>query len=210
MSEMFRKKMVTDNMRGGLAKSVFDMTIKMFLRDNYVHGDLHAGNLMVSPEGGNITVIDAGMATTLPGDLNNHFGGFLRALVNLDSDSMAKFLLLFHDFSNVPFAPDTETVSVHVEAAIKVAKAMQGDERENPHLADVLGRVFNEMSKCGVIMRGDVAATMMTMTMAEGLIRYLDPEFDFIKSSLPYFVRYKGWTSTQSVLDHVYLKENAV
>jgi len=29
-----------------LAQTIFDMTIKMFLRDNLVHGDLHSGNVM--------------------------------------------------------------------------------------------------------------------------------------------------------------------
>jgi predicted unusual protein kinase regulating ubiquinone biosynthesis (AarF/ABC1/UbiB family) len=29
-----------------LAKILFDMNVKMFLRDNYVHGDMHAGNLI--------------------------------------------------------------------------------------------------------------------------------------------------------------------
>ena len=32
--------------RRELADTVFDMNIKMFLRDNFVHGDLHAGNLL--------------------------------------------------------------------------------------------------------------------------------------------------------------------
>jgi hypothetical protein len=29
-----------------LASKILDMSFKMFLRDNYVHGDLHAGNLV--------------------------------------------------------------------------------------------------------------------------------------------------------------------
>lgn len=29
-----------------LAELLFDLVIKMFLRDNYVHGDMHAGNLL--------------------------------------------------------------------------------------------------------------------------------------------------------------------
>ena len=39
-------------------------------------------------------------------------------------------------------------------------------------------------------MHGEVAASLMTMSVAEGVIRSLDPEFDIAKRSLPYFVRY--------------------
>lgn len=32
----------------GLAKNLFDATMKMFLRDNYIHGDLHGGSCLPS------------------------------------------------------------------------------------------------------------------------------------------------------------------
>lgn len=44
---------------------------QMFLRDNYVHGDMHAGNLIFSMEDGRVTVIDAGLITSLQPDVAN-------------------------------------------------------------------------------------------------------------------------------------------
>ena len=38
---------------------------------------------------------------------------------------------------------------------------------------------------------GDVALTITTMSVSEGLIRQLDPSFDCVKTGLPYFVRYR-------------------
>lgn len=40
----FSEEMVAQKKK--LAKIVLDMNMKMFLRDNYVHGDLHGGNLV--------------------------------------------------------------------------------------------------------------------------------------------------------------------
>ena len=37
----------------------------MFLRDNYVHGDLHSGNLLYTEGDGHVTVLDAGLACSL-------------------------------------------------------------------------------------------------------------------------------------------------
>ena len=51
--------------REKMAQSIFDMVLKMFLRDNFVHGDMHAGNLLYEKTTNEMTVIDAGMITSL-------------------------------------------------------------------------------------------------------------------------------------------------
>lgn len=45
---------------------LFDISIKMFLRDNFIHGDLHAGNLLYDTVSSRITVLDAGLTASLP------------------------------------------------------------------------------------------------------------------------------------------------
>jgi hypothetical protein len=40
-------------------------------------------------------------------------------------------------------------------------------------------------------LRGDVALTIITMSISEGLIRQLNPKFDCVRNALPYFVRYR-------------------
>jgi serine/threonine-protein kinase RIO1 len=79
-----------------LARILFDMNVKMFLRDNYVHGDMHAGNLIFSMEDGRVTVIDAGLITSLKPDIANSFGDFLRALCSSDVDTIVEKLLQFN------------------------------------------------------------------------------------------------------------------
>ena len=37
---------VSHELRRQLAKRLFDTSLKMFLRDNFIHADLHAGNIM--------------------------------------------------------------------------------------------------------------------------------------------------------------------
>jgi predicted unusual protein kinase regulating ubiquinone biosynthesis (AarF/ABC1/UbiB family) len=43
-----------------VAASIFEMTVKMFLRDNFIHGDLHAGNLLYDPVSKKVTVRSCG------------------------------------------------------------------------------------------------------------------------------------------------------
>ena len=39
-------------------------------------------------------------------------------------------------------------------------------------------------------MRGDVAATLLTISISEGLIRQLDPSFDMCRGAMRYFIKY--------------------
>ncbi len=49
-------------------------------RDNFVHGDLHAGNLLYDEQANVLTILDAGLVTTLGSDAEEGFGDFLRAM----------------------------------------------------------------------------------------------------------------------------------
>lgn len=80
-----------------LAAKIADMSFKMFLRDNYVHSDLHAGNLLWDRETDTLTVIDVGLVTKIEKDMAFAFGDFLRALVQLDAPTLASKLMVFHN-----------------------------------------------------------------------------------------------------------------
>jgi hypothetical protein len=80
-----------------LAAKIADMSFKMFLRDNYVHSDLHAGNLLWDRETDTLTVIDVGLVTKIEKDMAFAFGDFLRALVQLDAPTLANKLMVFHN-----------------------------------------------------------------------------------------------------------------
>ena len=67
-----------------LAKKIFDINMKMFLRDNFVHGDMHGGNLLfceggVGGEEAVLTVLDAGLTVSLPDDVARSFSQFCTA-----------------------------------------------------------------------------------------------------------------------------------
>jgi len=63
-----------------LAFTMFDMFLKMFLRDNLIHGDLHAGNVLFDTAHSACTVLDAGLTVSLDKDMQAGFGKFLLAI----------------------------------------------------------------------------------------------------------------------------------
>lgn len=66
--------------QGKLSKILYDMSMKMMVRDNFVHGDLHGGNILYSMSDDHVTVLDAGIATSLEKRTFAPFGVFLHAL----------------------------------------------------------------------------------------------------------------------------------
>lgn len=65
-------------------------------------------------------------------------------------------------------------------------------------LGDVVGEILLNLQKYKIVLRGDVAASIMTISVSEGLILQLDPDFDMVRSALPFFVRYKGWKTAEA------------
>jgi predicted unusual protein kinase regulating ubiquinone biosynthesis (AarF/ABC1/UbiB family) len=89
---------VSEKKRKKLASAIFDMTIKMYLRDNYIHGDLHGGNLLYSTDEDDerVFVLDAGLTTALERDWASPFGYMLHALTSGDASRVGEKLLMFN------------------------------------------------------------------------------------------------------------------
>lgn len=180
-----------------LAQVVFDMNMKMFLRDNYVHGDLHGGNLMAADDG-SLAVFDAGLTCRLAPDVAQPFGYFLQAMCTGNTDRVVEKLVLFNDGPN----EKVDMVSFRRDMQVLVTEYVGESGMNSPdgkpiNMGEMVGAMLQLMQKHKMRLRGDVAVTIMTMAISESLIRQLDPDFDVVKNSLPYFVRFRSWQPHQ-------------
>ena len=189
-----------------LAQSIFDLTVKMFLRDNFIHGDLHAGNLLYDTKNKKITVLDAGLVTCLEGDSFYHFGDFLRALCTMDVPVVAAKLILFHDNTGSENAapPSFEDISKGLAQIYSANGLHKPGASLAQAMGDIVGEIMRVLPSMGVCLRGDVASSLATISIAEGLIMQLDPDYDILTQVMPYFARYRGWDSADAVMDSDY------
>jgi len=197
-------EMMEEKRKKKLAQDIFDMTIKMYLRDNYIHGDLHGGNLMYStdPHDDRIYVLDAGLTTALEKDWASPFGYLLHALTTGDADKAADKLLMFNK-STAPldvhaFKSELKDVmNLYMPSSSRHHVAGHEEHKQETkgpiNLGAMIGHILSTLYKHNINLRGDVAITIVTMSISEGLIRQLDPEFDVVRSALPYFVRFRSW-----------------
>eukprot|EP00038_Savillea_parva_P027254 m.58482 g.58482 ORF g.58482 m.58482 type:complete len:637 (-) comp7825_c0_seq1:3466-5376(-) len=193
-----------------LANTILEVTIKMFLRDNFIHGDLHAGNLLWDEESRILTVMDAGLVTHLPGDVWNEFGDFIRALCTKDILEIRDKLIFFHDEKVVGGRPRDEIDPVYLERDVADIYLTGGGSDRGPDiplaqaLGDIVGDVLRRVGKHGIVLRADVASAICSISVAEGVIFQLDPKLDVLKTALPYFVKYQGWDSAEDILSASY------
>merc|ERR1719350_119698 len=190
-AEMFKGKFSNKvkEQKVRLARIVHDMSMKMFLRDNFMHGDLHGGNVLLA-EDGSLTVIDTGITTSILPDWQPKFGEFLKYIVIGDNAGLTETLLAFHegdasdeDKQNFREAMES-TTNKFVSAPGKAPDGGMVD------LGDFVGEIMFNLSENHVHLRSDIAASIQSMSIAEGLMRMLDPEYDVCKNAIPYFCKY--------------------
>ena len=173
-----------------LSKILYDMSMKMMVRDNFVHGDLHGGNILYSMSDDHVTVLDAGIATSLDQRTFAPFGRFLHALCSGQTDIVVEYLQRFNEASMV-----VNTKQLKTDIQTTMDKYM-GPFRLNPdgplNAADMFGEVMFTLQRHGMLLKGDVASTLFTISISEGLVRQLDPSFDVAEQALPYITRYMG------------------
>jgi len=182
-----------DTQKKQLAETIFSVCMKMFLRDNYMHGDLHAGNVIYDPSRGTLTVLDAGHTTSLGPESASHFGQFMTGICYGDADRITSSLLVFHD-RNSNLTPDIDGLKKDVSAACArwVGPDGRAPDGSPVCVGDLMGEIFFRLARNNVSLQGDVAISIVSIAVSEGLIRQLSPEFDINKKALPYIARFSS------------------
>ncbi|CAJ1379197.1 unnamed protein product [Effrenium voratum] len=176
--------------QGRLSNILYDMSMKMMVRDNFVHGDLHGGNILYSMHGDHVTVLDAGIATSLDKRTFAPFGRFLYALCSGQTDTVVDYLQRFNESNMV-----VNTLQLKTDIQDTMDKYMGPFrlKQDGPlNAADMFGEVMFTLQRHGMLLKGDVASTLFTISISEGLVRQLDPSFDVAHQALPYIARYMG------------------
>ena len=176
--------------RGKLAEIGIRSLLKMMLVDNFIHADLHPGNLLVrinerqgvmrvdsAPQ---LIVLDVGMTTELKKDDSMNVLSFFQAITQQDGDSLAKcVLLLSANGCENPKAFRSE-----------MAARFQCYQRakNNANLSECMTDLLNIVRKHRVSFNGDVFNVIMTTVVLEGWSCKLNPNISLISMIKKAFV----------------------
>ena len=182
---------VTETKRA-MAGMVFDTAMKMFLRDNLMHGDLHGGNVLFNATDMKLTVIDVGIICTLTGEeQTTQFVQFLYGMCSAKPAVISDTLLAM---STVPDTIDRAMFAADVAAGLELfvdpaTKLSHLDGLPVP-VGDVTGEMLRLCNRHRCVLNGEVTTLLMSIAMLEGMLRQLDPSFDMMERAVPYLLRY--------------------
>ncbi|KAL2622671.1 hypothetical protein R1flu_002876 [Riccia fluitans] len=159
--------------------------LKMLLVDNFIHADMHPGNILVRVKSGrsaksffrshpHVILLDVGMTAELPQRDRVTLLEFFKAVALRDGRKAAECTL---QFSRAQSCPDPEGFKDDVAAVFRLWQTSEGDKL---HAGDCIQELLERVRRHRVNIDGDVCTVMVTTLVLEGWQRKLDPELNIL------------------------------
>jgi ubiquinone biosynthesis protein len=162
-----------------LARLGSELVLNMIFRDGFVHADLHPGNVLLTDDG-KIVLIDLGMVASIPGEMVRPWVETNLALAQQDGRKAAR---LFYGYAPSVGTRDYARYEDEVDAYFKKLYGKRFGEVE---VTDVVSGIMNILRRHGVQIDPVFTVVNVSMLVAEGLGKQLDPELDMVELSKPY------------------------
>lgn len=168
--------------------------LKMLLKDNFIHADMHPGNILVrleAPTPGSWTaalantlgldlrlprlvLLDVGMTAHLSSADQNHLMSFFGGLASMDGGAVADAIMRFSE------------AALPNPAAFRADMAGLFEGLDPEHLRlntqDVMADMMDSVRKHGVHLRGAVTTVIVTSMVLEGWSTKLDPDIRILET----------------------------
>ncbi|CAI9088607.1 OLC1v1022987C3 [Oldenlandia corymbosa var. corymbosa] len=176
------------DVKSGLAHLGTHALLKMLLLDNFLHADMHPGNILVRTTRGNASAkglfklrphlifIDVGMTAELSVNDRVTLLEFFKAVALRDGRTAAECTL---KLSKHQSCPNPESFIQEVENTFNFWDTEEGGSF---HPADCMQQMLEQVRRHRVNIDGNVCTVMVTMLVLEGWQRKLDPEYDVLRT----------------------------
>mmetsp|Transcript_28175 Transcript_28175/g.45732 ORF Transcript_28175/g.45732 Transcript_28175/m.45732 type:complete len:562 (+) Transcript_28175:53-1738(+) len=184
--------------RRALAGTFVRSALKMVFTDNFVHSDLHPGNVFVREEKSEqnetkyvITFLDAGIATTLQPNDRKNLRDLFKAVVFNDGYTAGTLMIeraRFERCSSIPGGKEKFASGVQDVISEFHDKRKQGLTLGAVSIGALLAKVLDLCRVYHVEIDPAMSSIVISMMVLEGLGRSLDPDLNLIKTAMPFLV----------------------
>ncbi|KAF1882123.1 hypothetical protein Lal_00038767 [Lupinus albus] len=161
--------------------------LKMLLVDNFIHADMHPGNILVrvSPSKSrkrlfkskpHVVFLDVGMTAELAGSDRVNLLEFFKAVARRDGRTAAESCLRLSKQQN---CPNPKAFIEEVEEAFTFWGTPEGDL---VHPAECMEQLLEKVRRHRVNIDGNVCTVMVTTLVLEGWQRKLDPAYNVMQT----------------------------
>lgn len=177
-----------ESIRSALAHIGTHALLKMMLVDNFIHADMHPGNILVrSPQDRasgkglfksrpHVVFLDVGMTAELSNKDRLLLLEFFKAVALRDGRTAAESTL---GLSKQQSCPNPEEFIKDVEGTFDFWKTAEGD---GIHPADCMQQLLEQVRRHRVNIDGNICTVIVTTLVLEGWQRKLDPEYDVLQT----------------------------
>ncbi|XP_057960499.1 uncharacterized protein LOC131152707 [Malania oleifera] len=177
-----------DRIKSALAHIGTHALLKMLLVDNFIHADLHPGNILVRVAQNkssrkrlfkskpHVIFIDVGMTAELSKNDRVNLLEFFKAVARRDGRTAAECTLRLSKQQN---CPDPEAFIEEVETSFSFWGTPEGDL---VHPADCMQQLLEQVRHHKVNIDGNVCTVIVTTLVLEGWQRKLDPGYDVMRT----------------------------
>ncbi|XP_076948821.1 uncharacterized protein LOC143621196 [Bidens hawaiensis] len=172
-----------ERLKSSLAHIGTHALLKMLLVDNFIHADMHPGNILVRNKTSrkrifkskpHLVFLDVGMTAELSSNDRINLIEFFKAVARRDGSTAAKCMLSLSKKQNCP----------NPQAFIKEVKESFDfwgtPEADIIHPADAMHQLLEQVRRHRVNVDGNVSTVMVTTLVLEGWQRKLDPDYDIM------------------------------
>ncbi|XP_031127248.1 uncharacterized aarF domain-containing protein kinase 2-like [Ipomoea triloba] len=175
-----------ERLKSALAHIGTNALLKMLLVDNFMHADMHPGNILVrvhqskssrrriSKIKPHVIFLDVGMTAELSKNDRGNLIEFFKAVATRDGRTAAECTL---KLSKKQDCPDPDAFIKEVKESFDFWGTPEGDL---VHPADCMHHLLEQVRRHQVNIDGNVCAVMVTTLVLEGWQRKLDPDYDIM------------------------------
>ncbi|EEF36621.1 ATATH8, putative [Ricinus communis] len=188
--------------RSALAHIGTNALLKMLLVDNFIHADMHPGNILVRltddklshkqlfgsrPQ---VVFLDVGMTAELSKRDRRNVLEFFKAVALLDGRTAAECILRLAKQQNCP------NPKAFIEEVEKCYNSWNSPDNISVHPAECMQQLLEHVRRHKVNIDGYVCIVMVTTLVLEGWQRKLDPEYD-VMHTLQSLLFKADWAETK-------------
>ncbi|KAI9075593.1 hypothetical protein K1719_042435 [Acacia pycnantha] len=192
-----------ERIKSALAHIGTHALLKMLLVDNFIHADMHPGNILVRvpqrkssrrrlfKSKPHVVFLDVGMIAELSGSDRLHLVEFFKAVARRDGQTAAECTLRLSKQQN---CPNPKAFIEEMDEAFTFWGTPEGDL---VHPAECVEQLLEKVRHHRVNIDGNVCTVMVTILVLEGWQRKLDPGYD-VMETLQTLVLRTDWAKSLS------------
>jgi len=174
--------------RKQIGHQAVQMFLKMVLVDNFVHSDLHPGNILVniSPKEEllGLTLLDVGLVASLSDSDRRNFVDLFAAVAVGDGKLAGELMVSRASPEKLEMCVEKEKF---IEGIDQVVRQVNQDSfrLDKVQIGSILENVLNLVRVHRVPLDPNFTSLILSIIVLEGLGRQLNPELDIFKESIP-------------------------